>query len=92
MDTISNIAKGAGSKAATTPASKRKVKGDGESGDMETTPTPKKRKSPVKKKVIKNASDEEDAGEIDMPILHDTSGDDDLTTTPGSTHSYDFYE
>lgn len=91
LKVVSNIVAGTGIKA-TTPASKRKAKGDGENGNTETTPTAKKRKSPVKKKLVKNEPDEEEVDDTEMPALHDTSGDENLARSPESYHSYDFYE
>ncbi|KAG4435471.1 hypothetical protein IFR05_009043 [Cadophora sp. M221] len=74
-------AKGEG-KASTTP-SKRKGKGDDDT--METTTTPKRRRSPVKKQTPSKNEPDADESE-DMPVLQDTSEDDDLTT------GYDYYE
>ncbi|KAH7312808.1 hypothetical protein BKA65DRAFT_573624 [Rhexocercosporidium sp. MPI-PUGE-AT-0058] len=79
--------KGEGKAAATTP-SKRKGKDDHDM--MDTTPTPKRRRSPLKKQTPKYEPDPEESE--DMPVLHDTSGDDDLTSSPKSYHSYDYYE
>ncbi|KAH6717414.1 hypothetical protein DL95DRAFT_501193 [Leptodontidium sp. 2 PMI_412] len=80
-------AKGEG-KAPTTPS---KRKGKDEDDMMDTTPTPKRRRSPVKNHTpLKNEPDAEESE--DMPVLHDTIGDDDLTNSPKSYHSYDYYE
>ena len=56
---------------------------------MDTTPTTKRRKSPVKKELVEEEFEAEDSE--DMPVFHDSSADDAASASPQSNHSYDYY-
>ncbi|KAK0101848.1 hypothetical protein ONS95_001339 [Cadophora gregata] len=78
-------------KSTTKMATPSKRKTGDDSGMMDTTPSnPKRRKSPVKKEVVKEEDVEAEDSE-DMPVLHDSSGGDAESDSAESYHSYDYY-